>query len=183
MSLEHMRVGMLMAAIERAGVPRSSVCQMKTDSVYFVPGKRRRKKVKPVISQIRYCDLADISMPADKRQRRLSEPIVLPRYTNEDRVFRCEDAQESDLMRCRPVKPGVEFSTHVAFTEWREIKAGDLVQHFLTGNSALINFHAGSGKTFLAKGCNQHNRSTQRAVKLKFVRKPCCQGLAGPHTT
>ena len=37
-------------------------------------------------------------------------------------VFRCEDATENDFMKCRPQKPQVAFTTHVPFTEWKELK-------------------------------------------------------------
>ena len=130
MSSEHLRVGQAIFAIEMLGVPRASICEIKTDSILFVPGKRTKEQIRSKLASLSYDEMHDLRLTLSarpKRQRVLVDPVPLPVTPSSEAVYRVLDATQDDRMRCRPDLPKVEgFKPAAPFMPWRKLAAGDL---------------------------------------------------------
>jgi len=154
MCSEQTRVGQAIWILERLGVPRASLGEFKTDSVAFKPSRRKLKKIREEIADVRYCDLHSLrdsyGVPVAKGQQRLTDVVsCLPTHSGEI-VYRCGEMEERDRMKTRPELPRREpWTVTLAPQTWTELSPEEARAHILAGNSCLITGPAGSGKSTL----------------------------------
>ena len=134
-------MGQAIWILECLGVPRASLGEFKTDSIAFKPPRRKLKKIREEIADVRYCDLHSLrdsyGVPVAKGQQRLTDVVpCLPTHSGEI-VYRCGEMEDRDRMKTRPELPRREpWTVTLAPQTWTELSPEEAPPTFWRGTPA-----------------------------------------------
>jgi hypothetical protein len=129
---------------------RSTIFQIKTDSVLFKPTRR----AKDILGTLAFKDLAVRDAFEDSRgARRLNEYHALPTHSSTLPVFRVDPAQEADPMKMEPSRPQRAGEYRHSYKTWQDLDKEEAKRRVLHGESLFVQGVAGTGKSHFVKEC------------------------------
>jgi len=157
---EAVRVGQLIYVLRQT---RALPYEFKTDSCLYRP----KKRTKLSISDLRFSDLSSLRArfePAPGMWRH-DERALVAHNPCEEKVFRCDAAQESDRMLVDPELPRPQSETpKLLQRNWAELTSQEAEARVLDGGSLLVLGIAGTGKTTFVQGLVERLRAAGKKV-------------------
>mgnify|MGYP001454115674 CR=1 FL=1 len=179
MCSEHVRVGAMLYALKRS---RCIVYELKTDSCFFKPPKRRKTSV---LEDITYQNLNTLRDRFEGPHNRLNEHCTMCSSQYDEKVCRVQAAVEDDLLKSNPRRPSRSFKLtlkNVLPLGWNDLSIEEAESKVITKNQSLLVLGSpGVGKTTLIQGITERLRSIEKTVDT-ISKTHCASARAGGKT-